>query len=51
VLEDIAVGASGRVGLQGTTWNARNFGAYPLSRGQRCTVEKSAGLLLWVRGS
>jgi hypothetical protein len=51
VLEDIAVGSIGRVELQGTTWNARNFGAHPLSRGQRCMVEKSAGLLLGVRGS
>jgi membrane protein implicated in regulation of membrane protease activity len=50
-LEDIAVGAVGRVELRGTTWNARNFGAHPVSRGQRCTVEKSEGLLLWVRGS
>jgi hypothetical protein len=49
-LEDLAVGAIGRVELRGTTWNARNFGAHPVSRGQRCIVEKSAGLLLWVRG-
>ncbi|HSF33167.1 MAG TPA: NfeD family protein [Candidatus Tectomicrobia bacterium] len=50
-LEDIAVGAIGRVELRGTTWNARNFGAHSLSGGQRCTVEKSEGLLLWVRAS
>jgi membrane protein implicated in regulation of membrane protease activity len=50
-LEDIAVGAVGRVELRGTTWNARNFGAHPLPRGQRCTVEKTEGLLLWVRGA
>jgi inner membrane protein len=50
-LEDLAVGATGRVELRGTTWNARNFGAYPVARGQRCTVEKVEGLLLWVRGA
>lgn len=50
-LEDIAVGALGRVELRGTTWNARNFGAHPVTRGQCCTVEKIEGLLLWVRGS
>ena len=50
-LEDLAVGAIGRVELRGTTWNARNFGARPVMRGQRCTVEKIEGLLLWVRGS
>jgi inner membrane protein len=50
-LEDLAVGATGRVELRGTTWNARNFGAYPVARGQRCTVEKIEGLLLWVRGA
>jgi membrane protein implicated in regulation of membrane protease activity len=49
-LEDIAVGATGRVELRGTTWNARNFGAYAVTRGQRCTVERFEGLLLWVRG-
>jgi inner membrane protein len=50
-LEDLAVGATGRVELRGTTWNARNFGAYPVARCQRCTVEKIEGLLLWVRGT
>jgi membrane protein implicated in regulation of membrane protease activity len=50
-LEDLAVGAIGRVELRGTTWNARNFGAHPVARGQRCTVEKIEGLLLWVRRS
>jgi inner membrane protein len=50
-LEDIAVGAVGRVELRGSTWNARNFGAHPVGRGQRCTVQKAEGLLLWVRGS
>jgi inner membrane protein len=50
-LEDLAIGATGRVELRGTTWNARNFGAYPVARGQRCTVEKIEGLLLWVRSA
>jgi membrane protein implicated in regulation of membrane protease activity len=50
-LEDIAVGATGRVELRGTTWNARNFGAHPVASGQRCTVEKTEGLLLWIRGA
>jgi len=50
-LEDIAVGAIGRVELRGTTWNAHNTGTEPVARGQRCTVEKRQGLSLWVRGS
>jgi inner membrane protein len=50
-LEDIAVGGTGRVELRGTTWGARNVGAQPVTRGQRCTVEKLEGLSLWVRGS
>jgi membrane protein implicated in regulation of membrane protease activity len=50
-LEDIAAGATGRVELRGTTWNAHNAGAGPVARGQRCTVQKREGLSLWVRGS
>jgi len=49
-LEDIAVDAVGRAELRGTTWNARNGGGTPLSRGQRCEVEWVDGLTLWVRG-
>jgi len=49
--EDIAVDAIGRVELRGTTWNARNIGERPVTRGQRCEVEHLEGLTLWVRGA
>ncbi|MBI3329035.1 MAG: NfeD family protein [Nitrospinae bacterium] len=49
--EDIAVDAIGRVELRGTTWNARNIGTHPVTRGQRCEVEHMEGLTLWVRGA
>lgn len=49
-LEDIAVDAIGKAELRGTSWNARNIGSNPLTRGQRCIVERVEGLMLWVRG-
>ena len=48
-LEDIAVDGIGKAELRGTTWNARNVGDSPISRSQRCRVERVDGLTLWVR--
>jgi inner membrane protein len=48
-MEDIAVNGIGKAELRGSSWNVRNAGSAPLTRGQRCTVERVEGLLLWVR--
>lgn len=48
-LEDLAAGGIGKVELRGSAWSARNNGDRALARGQRCTVEKVDGLMLWVR--
>ncbi|HXE89994.1 MAG TPA: NfeD family protein [Terriglobales bacterium] len=48
-LDDIAVNVIGKVELRGTPWTARNVGETPLTRGQRCKVEKQEGLTLFVR--
>lgn len=47
-LEDLAVGAIGKVETRGATWNARNVGSQPLARRQRCRVERLDGLMLQV---
>jgi membrane protein implicated in regulation of membrane protease activity len=47
--EDIAVNAFGKAELRGTSWTARNIGANPLARGERCTVERVEGLTIFVR--
>jgi membrane protein implicated in regulation of membrane protease activity len=49
VLEEVAVGAVGKVELRGSMWNARAAGAGPLPKGYRGRVEKVEGLTLWVR--
>lgn len=46
---DIAADGIGQAELRGSAWNARNVGAAPVLRGQRCTVERVEGLMLWVR--
>ena len=48
-LDDIAVDAVGRAELRGAAWSARNVGGNSLTRGQRCTVERVDGLMLFVR--
>ena len=48
-LEDLMPGGAGKVELRGAAWSARNTGSVPLSRGQRCSVERVDGLTLWVR--
>jgi membrane protein implicated in regulation of membrane protease activity len=47
---DMAAGAIGKAEFRGTTWNVRNGGHAPIAKGQRCTVEKVEGLMLWIRG-
>jgi inner membrane protein len=47
-LEAIAVGATGKAELRGTTWTAKNVGPSPLTKGQRGTVARIDGLTLWI---
>lgn len=47
-IEDIAPGAVGRAELRGSAWSARNVGAAPLRKGQRCTVQRVDGLMLHI---
>lgn len=49
VQEALAPGATGRVELRGSTWNARNAEAVPLEAGSRARVERVEGLLLHLR--
>ena len=46
---EIAVGATGKAELRGSTWNARNVGETTITVGQRCTVERIDGLMLHVK--
>jgi membrane protein implicated in regulation of membrane protease activity len=48
-LDDMSVGANGRVELRGTTWSARNAGSTPLARGHRCVVVRTERLTLLVK--
>jgi inner membrane protein len=48
--EEIHLNAVGKAELRGTSWNARNVGDKPLTRGQRCIVERVEGLTIFVRG-
>jgi len=49
-LDDIEIDGFGKVELRGSAWNARNSGGQKVMRGQRCTVDRVDGLLLWVKG-
>lgn len=49
VLEEIGTGAIGKAEMRGTSWSARNIGARPLGRGERCKVERVDGLMLSIR--
>lgn len=49
LLEELQPGHTGKAELRGSTWSARNVGAAPLSSGQRATVTKVDGLVLWVK--
>ena len=48
-LDEIAPAAVGKAEMRGTTWTARNVGETTLTRGQRCTVDRVDGLVLYVR--
>ena len=45
-IEDIPPGGVGRAELRGAGWNARNVHDGPLSKGQRCRVQRIDGLML-----
>lgn len=47
--EDLAHGGVGKAELRGTSWSVRSREPRALSRGERCTVEKVDGLMLWVK--
>jgi len=47
-VEAIAVGATGKAELRGTTWTAKNVGGAPLGKGQRGKVTRVDGLTLWI---
>ena len=47
-LETLAVGATGKAELRGTTWSAKNVGTRSFSKGQRGKVTKVEGLTLWI---
>jgi len=47
-LEGIAVGATGKAELRGTTWTAKNVGATALNKGQQGKVMRVDGLTLWI---
>src|SRR5215467_7083985 len=44
----LAVGATGKAELRGTTWTAKNVGATDFTKGQRGRVTKVEGLTLWI---
>jgi hypothetical protein len=48
--EEIAAGGLGKVGMRGSTWQARNLGDSPVKSGQGCKVERVEGITLLVRG-
>ena len=49
-VDEMPVEGYGKAEMRGSTWNARNVGQTTLTRGQRCTVERVEGLVLFVRG-
>ena len=48
-MEEIPSNGIGKAEMRGTSWNARNVGEKPLTRGERCRVERIEGLTLFVR--
>ena len=46
--EDLAVSGIGKAELRGSTWTAHNAGPTPLTKGQRCKVERIEGLTIWI---
>ena len=50
-MDDIGVAGLGKAELRGASWNARNVGATPVTRGERCVVERVEGLVLHIRAA
>ena len=50
-MEDLAPDGLGKVEFRGTSWSARNIGARPLAKGERCVVDRVEGLTLLVKES
>ncbi len=48
-VDDIAPAQVGKAELRGASWNALNLGDSPISKGQRCQVQKMDGLTLHIR--
>ena len=46
--EDVPPGASTRVSLRGTEWDARNVGATPIEAGEQAQVVKTEGAVLQI---
>lgn len=49
VTEDVLVSGAGQVEFRGSPWTAKCAGDLPLTKGQRCRVERIEGLTLWIR--
>jgi membrane protein implicated in regulation of membrane protease activity len=49
VIADVPAGGVGQAELRGSPWEARSAGNQPLSKGQRCRVERVEGLTLLLR--
>lgn len=49
LLEDLPAGGEAKAELRGVPWSARMASGAAAARGQRCTVERVEGVLLWVR--
>ena len=47
-LDDIVPGGVGRAELRGTVWSARNASPLAIIRGQRCTVVRVNGLMIFL---
>lgn len=44
--DDLSPGAFGKAELHGSIWNVQNGGSFPLTKGQRCRVQRVEGLTL-----
>ena len=48
-LETFTIDGAGQVEFRGSPWNAKNIGSRPISKGQRCHVERVEGLTLFIQ--
>jgi membrane protein implicated in regulation of membrane protease activity len=46
--QDVPAGGEGRAEMRGVPWSARAASGIPLSKGQRCKVERVDGVVLYV---